>query len=232
MINVPHSLEAEQGLLCSCAIDPIYVMPLIKSASLTKDHFYDESHKIFYECLMDLWDNNLPMQFITIVRNLECNHLLDRVGGRPAVSQLLTFIPTAGHASVYIDHLMEDYNKRMLLSLYHQGINSILEPGACVKSCLHYSIDKLNDVIKYDVPDESYHNQISNTMKDVEQRIKNKAPIGISTGFKNLDQIIGGLEPDNLYIIGARPGSGKTAMLANIITHICSLNKPCAFFLH
>ena len=42
----------------------------------------------------------------------------------------------------------------------------------------------------------------------------------LTTGFNNLDDIIGGWDPGELIIFGARPGMGKTAMLISMMREI------------
>jgi len=54
---------------------------------------------------------------------------------------------------------------------------------------------------------------------------------GVPTGFTDLDDILSGLQPSALYIVGARPAMGKTAFGLNIATHVAqSSDKPVMVF--
>jgi replicative DNA helicase len=54
--------------------------------------------------------------------------------------------------------------------------------------------------------------------------------VGVPTGFRDLDDITGGLQRSNLIIIAARPSMGKTAFAMNIAQHVSRQNTPVAVF--
>ena len=73
--------------------------------------------------------------------------------------------------------------------------------------------------------DSSLHDSksvLSSAMEEIKKAFENKGPIGVSTGFGTIDDEIGALEPDCLYVLAGRPSMGKSALALNMLLHIAS----------
>lgn len=53
---------------------------------------------------------------------------------------------------------------------------------------------------------------------------------GLPTGYTDLDQLLGGMRPGQMIVVGARPGAGKTALSLNVANHVAALGLPVTFF--
>jgi replicative DNA helicase len=56
-------------------------------------------------------------------------------------------------------------------------------------------------------------------------------PLGLDTGFPEIDRIIGGMAPGKLVVIASRPGMGKTTLMLNILEHLCFEKKSTCYVL-
>lgn len=58
-------------------------------------------------------------------------------------------------------------------------------------------------------------------LQEIEARLAGQAPLGVTTGITGLDQLLSGLRPQQLIVLAARPGCGKSALAANIAAQAC-----------
>jgi len=72
---------------------------------------------------------------------------------------------------------------------------------------------------------------LEESIVDLENKIRNpETPLGVSTGYKKLDEAIHALEPGNLVILAARPAMGKTAFALNVFVNAMNSGNTCIFF--
>ena len=103
---MPHSIEAEQSILCSLIIDSdcaIYIMSKLKV-----NDFYLESHQEIFEAMQDIYNMNLPIDYVTLIDQLEKRNALDRVGGIDYITTLVNFLPSAANNKTYAIVLMKN----------------------------------------------------------------------------------------------------------------------------
>src|SRR5438067_4939736 len=112
--TLPHSVEAEQGVLGSMLIAPREVIS-VSVQRITDKHFYVPAHAMIYQVLVEFWNENKPIDFITLTQVLKDRELLDQVGGPFFVTSPFTFVPTAANANYYIDIVREKYILRQII---------------------------------------------------------------------------------------------------------------------
>src|SRR6266403_4058849 len=106
--TLPHSVEAEQGVLGSMLISPRDVIAECVE-KITDEYFYVPAHQIVYCELVDLWNAAQAIDLITFTQALRDKNLLDVVGGAAFVTSLFTFVPTAANVGYYIDIVRDKY---------------------------------------------------------------------------------------------------------------------------
>lgn len=102
---LPHSIEAEQGLLCSLLISPSTACGLCSQRRLGAQHFFIPANAIIYDVIMDAWQTGRPVDYITLTQRLSDKGELGRVGGPGYVTEVFTKIPTAAKAPEYVEIL-------------------------------------------------------------------------------------------------------------------------------
>jgi hypothetical protein len=111
MIDAPHSIEAEQGVLGSMLISPRETVAECVE-KINEEYFYIPAHQTIYSVLVDLWNAGQAIDLITCTQALRDRNLLDAIGGAGFVTSLFTFVPTAANVEYYIDILREKYELR------------------------------------------------------------------------------------------------------------------------
>src|SRR5437764_14354508 len=115
-LSMPHSIEAEKGVLGSMLLSPATTISEC-AEKLIEGHFFVPAHKTIYTVLLDLWRGGQAIDLITFTQALEDRWLLKAVGGAPFVSHLLVFVPTAANLQYYIDIVREKYDLRRIISI-------------------------------------------------------------------------------------------------------------------
>lgn len=231
--TLPHSDEAEQGLLGSMLIAPTEVIGECVE-SISGNAFYVPAHQTIYEILVELWNKNTPADFITLTQILRDRKLLDGVGGPAFVTHLFTFTPTAANATYYREIVQEK-------SVLRQIITACTECAAAAYDEQGEVITLLGDVeqkvlaigekrFQNEIP--SMTDQVMEAIETIEKLYERRGLItGIPTGFKELDRMTSGFQAAEMIVIAARPSMGKTALAMNIAEHVAVNAKlPVAIF--
>lgn len=90
-------------------------------------------------------------------------------------------------------------------------------------------IKELNKIEDREIKEESLKEQIIDTLDMIEKNMKNKNDYSLYTGMLDLDQLTCGLHNEELTIIGARPGMGKTTFALQIADYIAKKKIPVMF---
>src|SRR6202171_4074420 len=94
--TLPHSIEAEQGVLGSMLISPREIIAECVE-KINEEYFYVPAHQTIYVVLVELWNTGQGIDLITFTQVLRDRNLLETVGGASAVTSLFTFVPTAAN---------------------------------------------------------------------------------------------------------------------------------------
>lgn len=220
----PHSEEAERGVIGSILVEADRVIDLAVEKQINAESFYHPQHQMLFEHMLALHDQNRPIDMITLSERLESLQLLDKVGGRIAIQQIIDATPTAAHAEYYIEIVRDKYLLRTVITRAREAIDE------CFKQ--EKDADLLLDQVEqtfYDISHDrqqqfvSWPQMIKESMRKIDIAIQEKREItGLATGFADIDKLTSGLQPDDMIIIAARPSMGKTSLAMNIAEHVAT----------
>jgi replicative DNA helicase len=230
---LPHSLEAEQGVLGSMLISPRDIIGECVE-KINEEYFYFAAHQTIYTVLVELWNAGQGIDLITFTQVLRDRNLLETVGGAAAVTSLFTFVPTAANVTYYLEIVREKYILRQIIAACTESVRRAFEE----QDEVHNLLDEVEQKI-FSVGEDRFKGQVL-TMKDqvmeaieaIEQLYERRGGItGIATGFAELDRMTNGLHEGEMIVIAARPSMGKTALAMNIAEHVAINEKlPVAVF--
>jgi len=227
----PQNTDAERSLLGSMLLDKDAVINV--SGWLRPHHFYDQRHSMIYENILYLFENSLPIDVVTISDRLKKKRALKKIGGRAYLAELASSVPTAAHAEEYGNIVKEGATRRGLISC----ATKMVEMSYDEQQPLHEVVDK-SEKLLYDIAQEGVKANfvhIKELLKDAYERAAKAQDAdelrGISTGFKDLDSLLGGYQKSDLIILAARPSVGKTALALDMMRHAAIHEKKnIAFF--
>lgn len=229
--KVPYSIEAEQSVLGCILISNEVASELC--ASLKIDDFYSSVHKTIFEHMKILMAKNLPIDYVTLVSELEKSNKLDEVGGINYITSLTNAVPTSANYLHYAEILLENSKLRKLLDMGNNIVAKCYDAEGSA-SIVDYVEKTLTDLA---TQKQSGLVHIAESVDVVSQKFEDiaknpNAVTGLKTGFYALDKNFnGGLQKGDLVLLAARPGVGKTSLAMNIVSN-CALKSQaiCAVF--
>ncbi len=228
----PHSEEAEVSILGSILIDKDAIISVAEF--LRPEHFYNEAHGLIFKSILDLYEERSPIDMVTLGDKLKKNRGLSRVGGSAYLLELVNRVPTAANAEKYGLIVKDLYVKRQLIAAAGRILNSAFDEAN--------SVDEVMDQAEMEVfsLSQKHLKQSFIPIKDalaesfdrLDELHKQAGGLrGVPTGFRDLDNLLAGLQPSNLLILAARPGIGKTAFGLNIARSVAvDYRIPVAIF--
>lgn len=230
--EIPHSIEAEQAVLGSMFLTKYALQKGLES--LNETLFYLDSHSKIFTVIHDLSEDNKPIDMMTVSEELKKRKWLTSIGGVEYLTEVARSVPTAANIDEYI-RIVEE--KAILRRLIDKGTDIVTEAYNSTNSIneiLDHAETEILSVVKTRTGTEFKNIQdvLFKTQSDLEKLSKNKGEMtGIPTGFYKLDNITSGLHPNELIILAARPGMGKTAVALNLATNIAiDAKKTVAIF--
>lgn len=147
---------------------------------------------------------------------------------------ILSYLATLGE-NIYGTTAESVYKKLIELTKKRQMQKLLNESVAKIKDAENIDIDiekvikELNKIEDREIKEESLKEQIIDTLDMIEKNMKNKNDYSLYTGMLDLDQLTCGLHNEELTIIGARPGMGKTTFALQIADYIAKKKIPVMF---
>ena len=147
---------------------------------------------------------------------------------------ILSYLATLSE-NIYSTTAESVYKKLIELTKKRQMQKLLNESATKIKDAENIDIDiekvikELNKIEDREVKEESLKEQIINTLDMIEKNMKNKNDYSLYTGMLDLDQLTCGLHNEELTIIGARPGMGKTTFSLQIADYIAKKKIPVMF---
>ncbi len=231
---LPQAPDAERGVLCSFLLAPREIGGMCAEKQIRADHFHLPAHAQIYAVLLELWDGNKPIDFITLTQVLRDRNLLDQAGGAAFITELFTFLPTAANAGYYVEILEEKYTLREIIKVCTEYAARSYDEQDDVPHLLNDVEAKIFQIAQDRFKDKTANmkDQVMEAIEAIEALYDRKGAItGLPTGLAELDKILDGLHRSEMIIIAARPSMGKTALAMNIAEHIALEAKlPVAVF--
>ena len=227
----PHSLEAEQSVLGSVLIDSQCVTEII--GILKPEDFYLQQNREIFEAIYEMFNFSQTIDPVTVLEKLrELGYYTDKT--RDYVLQLMDITPTAAHAARYANIVRD---KAMLRGLDRAGkdiVELVAEQTGTPAEMLETAEKKIYALRKGERGDSLEHigtilHKVFDHLTELSQ--SDSAIPGLSTGLRDLDSKINGLNKSDLVLIAARPAMGKTSFALNIGLNVAKKYKmTVAFF--
>lgn len=227
----PQNTEAEQSVLGAMLMDKEAIIDV--AGMLRPEHFYEPRHQEIYEAMASLFEEGIPVDIVTLSDRLKARNKLKKVGGKAYLTDLVTAVPTSAHAEEYAQIVKDNALRRSLISSAGKITNLSFDETLTITELVDQSEQMLFGIAQDGVKANFVH--IKDLLKDAYERMekldKEGVTPGVSTGFKDLDSLLGGFQKSDLVILAARPSVGKTSLTLDFIRHAALIEKKkVAFF--
>lgn len=216
---IPFSREAEEGVVGAILCDPaLYLDDAMKG--LRDDHFYTTDTRIMFAELRAMVDASRVIEPVNVTTWLRERELLDRVGGPSKISEMFTRFCVPLSFRQWCETLTDRLARRTLVAAGEEMKRQALDPLVSWKEAMQSGDAEMSllQILEQSGQAVTMARVMEETVDDVELAMRNKGKIrGIQTGFPDLDRTINGLEPPDFFVIGARPGMGKTNLMLRVL---------------
>lgn len=219
--QTPSNVEAEQAVLGSILLDGESITRVV--SFLRPADFYLEKHRWMYEAIWDLHDHRDPVDFLSVTSALDAAGHLNAVGGAAYITSLLNAVPTAAHIEHYARLVEQASVERRLI----QASTEIAELAYDGEIELREKIAAAEKLV-FQVAQQREAREMIPIRKAVDgwadrlERLREHEAdlVGVSSGFIELDKVLGGLQKSDLIIVAGRPGAGKSSFGLSIAFNV------------
>ncbi len=225
-LELPYNLEAEKATLGSILLNREAIVVI--ASWLVPDYFYLQRHSQIYEAMLDCYNQRIPPDTRTVAEELRRRGRLEQIGGLLYLTELVEGVPTSYH----IEYYARAVERTALLRQLIQAGGKIAALGYDEQDDLEQTLDKAeqtlfevsqrrsnSDFVHIGQVIDQYYEQI-NYLQEHRGEV-----VGVPTGFRDLDQITGGLQRSDLIIVAARPGVGKSSLAMSLAYNVATINQ-------
>ena len=230
--RLPHNLQAEESVLGAMLLSREAIADVVEI--LDSDHFYKPAHGHMYSAIVSLYGAGEPADPVTVANELNTAGLLEAVGGPSLMMGVQAATPAVGNASHYARIVEEHALLRRLITVSNEVAESAYDMPEDIIKTIDEAEAKIFDVAQRRMTNST--SQIKDLLEANLDRLealyeRGESITGTATGYDDLDKLLSGLQPNALYVVGARPAMGKTAFLLGMAANAAMReNKPVLLF--
>jgi len=223
----PHNLEAEKSVLGSVFIKPSAFDEV--ATSLATDDFFLPAHREIFDAMVAIDKRRQALDVIAVADELKVHGMLARLdGGQSYLNDLANAVPTAENVLHYARMVREKSTLRRLIATCAEVQSTAYGDFGEFESFLDEAETKIFKVAQQNRREtySSTGDMMEEVLHNLEVRTaERRAVTGVPTGFTKLDELTAGLQRENLIIVAARPGGGKTSWAVNVAMHAALQHK-------
>ena len=216
--------EAERAVLGGLMLETHRFDTVIQV--IKENDFDGKDHQIIFQSMSELVEENKPLDPLTVSEKLDNKNSLNKVGGKDYLVELATTTPSAANLEAYAEIIRQRSITRKLMKANSEISELISNPqgqdGASLLDKAESMIFALNDETNQNDQNlQSMRELIPSTMDRLHE-LSNKSGglIGSSTGYKDLDNKLQGLQNGDLIVVAGRPSMGKTSLAMNVAENV------------
>lgn len=230
--QAPQALEAEQSVLGAMLIDSRCVPNVI--GALHQEDFYYQQNRDIFETIYSMFNFSEVIDPVTVLNKMKARGVFDENATSGYLMQLMEITPTAANVLEYAAIVRD---KALLRNISQAGTDIVetVHEGVGTAAAILESAEKKIYALRKGASTEGLEH-IGTVLVKVFDRLaelsqsENDFP-GVSTGLRDLDRKINGLNNSDLVLVAARPGMGKTSIALNMALHAAKhTGKTVVFF--
>ncbi len=223
----PHNLEAERSALGGVLVKPSAFDEM--ATLITADDFLLPAHREIFEAMLQLDQRRTPIDVISLGDELKNRGGLGRLENGPAyLIELANSVPTAENIHHYARLVQEKATLRRLIAACAEIQSRAYGEFGDYEGFLDEAERLVFQVAQKNRRENArpIGEVIQEVLDTIDARARERREVtGVPTGFHKLDEITAGFQPENLIVVAARPGVGKTSWALNVASHAAITHK-------
>ena len=222
--QLPHNPEAEYGVIGSMIAGGAALIEEMR-AKLSPEAFYLPHMALLFGGISGLQLSGIPVDIITLSNALRDEGILDQIGGTiegqgltgaAFVTAIFTSLPSPASVTFYAEIVREKWMLRQMIETCNTTLRRCFEDqdeADGVLNDLQSNVIEIGQLLKWNESLQPIGSVVPEVVEQIDLTFKNRGhPMGISSGFVDLDRMRGGWMPGRVYVIAARPAMGKTSL--------------------
>jgi len=225
-----YNQEAEYSILGALLLDGALLPQMLDT--LTLQDFYFTSSRLTIQAMIELQESGRPIDPVLLADSLERAGKLKQVGGHVFIAQVMDMVPS----SALLPHYCEIVKDHAVTRRVMEAAGRIIQeadtlPVGCSEELVTIAQREIMGVNSGVSDNGDIRSLAKAAFEKIEERYNSGGGLpGISTGFRTLDLLTGGLKKGGLYIVAGRPGSGKTALSLCLTLTAAKSGSNSAFY--
>ena len=231
-LSLPYSSEAEQAVLGAIIFEPDCIGRVAEILP-SSDFFHLALHRLIYSTMLSMFTHGRSIDFVTVYEELRHEKEFDPTEGKTYLVSLVDNCPSTSNVEIYAKLVRDKYDIRQLIYAGRQIIDTATagehESDMLVDNAeqLIFDIRRGKNIQGLQRLDEI----ILQTFDRLDALNKDDPAMKpISTGIRDLDKVITGLNRSDLILLAARPGMGKTSFALNIAKSVAGQQRATVAF--
>ncbi len=224
--NEPHNIEAEQSVIGAAFISKSALQKVCDD--LTSESFFNDAHSKIFEVIKELYSQGIAVDVTTVTDRLKTKKLLKQVGDVDYLLEILDSVASASNVDYYINIVNEKAILRSLINTATGIITDAYNGDTPISEALDDAERRILNVVRNRKTSEfkPIQEALSQAQINLEKLSENGNEItGVPSGFYDLDKVTTGFHENELIILAARPGMGKTAIVLNMVVNVATYTK-------
>jgi replicative DNA helicase len=229
----PQAVDVEKSVLGAMLLEKEAVGLAIEMIDETI--FYRDIHSLIFQAMVALYDQNEPIDVITLTNELQRRNELDQIGGAYYLTELAASVPSAANIEYHLKIIRDKAQLRKLIVVCSSIIKSAYEESDESEHILDVAETEILGIsqITRQKSFEWIKPLITDTIHEIERlhQTSHEGITGVASGYRDLDNLLAGFQRSDLIIIAGRPSMGKTAFALNLARNAAvDHNIPVGFF--
>jgi replicative DNA helicase len=228
----PHSREAEEGVIGGLLRDPDVLSSVLQV--IRADNFYFDAHQKVFQAVVDLYNDNQPIDLVLVHEKLRKNKQLDDVGGPKFLAELWERVPTGANAEYHAKIVRDNAMIRSLIHAGNEVLRDAYDRSQSADELVAQAERKVMEIARAGMigDTKTIREVVQEAFDRIDARVgkENLSLSGLPTGYVDLDNYTAGLQNSELVIIAARPSVGKTAFALNLVRHMITEEQASVLF--
>lgn len=222
----PQNLDAERALIGAILIDSFNLDKV--SQIINQKSFYDPRNALIFNAIIELADQNKPIDALTLTDQLKKDKKFKQSGGAVYISEIITSVPSSLNIEEYATIVKENQIRRDLISISNSLETKARDEAEKVEDVIDSLEQDILDMSKTSGKNDFFdmNTLLELQMEKADLYAKNPDALrGLPSGLNSVDKLLGGLHKSDLIILAARPSVGKSAFAFHLARHAAVADK-------
>lgn len=208
----PQATELEEIVLGAMLLESESVMKVL--SILKAEMFYVQKHQLIFQSVKQLFEQHKPIDIATVTEQLRFNNQLEIIGGAYEIAELTNRIGSTANVEYHSRIIYQKYLSRELIRINSAVINTTYADTVDIHELIDTTVKEIIALQDIEAtPDTTPANRLNKAFEQIKLAMQTKDVVtGIKSGLYSIDRITGGWQKQDLIIVAARPGAGKSAL--------------------